>query len=190
MNRTEKAATVESLKEQIAKCNAIFLTEYRGLNALQTANLRAKVRAGGGQMVVVKNRLAKIAVKGTKFEHLMADLKGPIALALSTKDAVSVAKALNESLEKDSPFNIKLGSLDGSPVASKQIDALAKLPDRNTLLAMMLSAMQGPMRNFAGVMAAVPRDFVNVLSNLKDKKRKSCLIAAPTLLTICNFYRN
>jgi len=173
MNRVEKSQVVETVNEKFARAKGAFLTEYRGLNAEQTAKLRIKVREGGGEIRIVKNRLAKIAVKGTPFEHLAADLKGPIALTFTYGDVVSLAKALTESLDKESPFNIKVGSLEGKAITAKDVEALSKLPDKKTLLSMLLSAVQGPLRNFAGVISAVPRDFVNVLAAVKDKKEKS-----------------
>ena len=172
MKRSEKATEVESLKVKFAKANAAFITEYRGMTVDSLYNLRNKVRAGQGELKVVKNRLAKIALKGTAFEGMANDFKGPIALALSYKDAVAVAKALTESVSETSPFKIRLANLGGKAIDNKAIVALSKLPSKEVLLSMMLSALQGPSRNFASLMAAVPRDFVNVLTALKDQKEK------------------
>lgn len=172
MNRTEKSSMVDVLKEKFLKANAAFVTEYRGMTVETLGDLRKKVRAGKGEVKVIKNRLAKIALKGSAFENLATEFKGPVAIALSYGDPVPVAKALTEAISDTSPFKLRIGSLSGKFVQTKEIEALSKLPDRNTLLSMMLSALQGPTRNLATVLAAVPRDFANVLNAVKDQKGK------------------
>jgi len=172
MNRTEKSASVESLKEKFVKSTAVFAAEYRGMNVDTLFALRKRVREGQGELKIVKNRLAKIALKGTSFETLTEDLKGPVALAFAYKDAVAIAKALTESVSETSPFKIKVGSMSGKAVDSKAIVTLSKLPSKEVLLSMMLSAIRAPVQNFASLMAAVPRDFVNVLTAVKNQKEK------------------
>lgn len=172
MNRTEKSAQIDIMREKFAKASAAFVTEYRGMTVESLGELRKKVRAGNGEVKVIKNRLAKVALKGTAFENLAEEFKGPVALALSYKDPVPVAKALADSVSETSPFKLRVGSLGGKSIKEKEITALSKLPDRNTLLSMMLSALQGPARGFATVISAIPRDFANVMTAVKDKKEK------------------
>jgi len=172
MNRTEKADEVEVLRMKFAKATAAFVTEYRGMTVQSLDTLRNKVREGNGEVKVVKNRLARIALKGSNFENISANLKGPIAVAFSYADPVPVAKAVSESVSDTSPFTIKLGSLGGKVLKDSDIKALSKLPDRNTLLSMLLGALQGPTRNLATVMAALPRNLVNGLTAVKDQKAK------------------
>jgi large subunit ribosomal protein L10 len=172
MDRLEKASSVESLKEKFGKSTAVFAAEFRGMTVDNLYALRKKVRDGQGELKIVKNRLAKIALKGTSFESLTSDLKGPVALAFAYKDAVAVAKALSESVSETSPLKIKVGSMGGKAVDGKGIVALSKLPSKEVLLSMMLSAIRAPVQNFASLMAAVPRDFVNVLTAVKNQKEK------------------
>ena len=172
MNRTEKSEMIEVLREKFLKANAAFVTEYRGMTVETLGDLRKKDRAGAGEVKVIKNRLAKIASKGSIFENLIEEFKGPIALALSYKDPVPVAKALTEAVTETSPFKLRIGSLGGKFIKEKEIIALSKLPDRNTLLSMMLSALQGPTRGLAVVLSAVPRDFAQVLNAVKQQKEK------------------
>ena len=170
MNRVQKEELASTLREKFLKANATFVTEYRGMSVTLLDDLRKKVRQGDGELKVLQNRVAKIAAKGTAFEALSKNFTGPIAVAFSYKDPVAVAKAVLASIDDASPFQIRLGNLQGKELSAISIEALSKLPDRKTLLAMTLSVMQGPIRNFACVMAAVPRDFANVLNAVKDKK--------------------
>jgi large subunit ribosomal protein L10 len=170
MNRQEKAQNIEELKGNFAKANAAFVTHYRGMTVEKLYELRKKVRAGQGEVCVIKNRLARVAAKGTFLEGIADDFKGPVALILSYKDPVGVAKALVESLTDDSPLAVKTASLEGKKINTAEITALSKLPDKNTLLAMLCSALQGPSRNFVNVLAAMPRGLVNVMVAVKDQK--------------------
>lgn len=170
MNREEKAQTVEELKGSFAKANAAFVTHYRGMTVEKLYELRKKVRAGEGEVCVIKNRLARIASKGTFLEGISDEFKGPVALVLSYKDPVAVAKALVESLTDDSPLAVKTASLEGKTIDEAGIKALSKLPDRQTLLSMLCSALQGPSRNFVNVLAQMPRGLVNVMVAVKDQK--------------------
>ena len=132
--------------------------------------LRNKVRAGDGEVQVLKNRVAKIAAKGTSLEDFSKNFSGPIAIALSYKDSVAVAKAVLDCVSDESPLQLKVASLDGKQLEEADVVALSKLPDRQTLLGMVASVLQAPSRNFACVLAAVPRDFLNVLTAVKKQK--------------------
>ncbi len=173
MNRLQKSEAVDVLKEKFTKANAAFITEYRGMTVEKLYSLRSKVRQGQGELKVIKNRLARIAAKGSKFEGIADQFKGPLAVAFSYGDAVAVAKAVTEELSDTSPLQVKSASLDGKLIDLKGITALSKLPDRNTLISMLLSTLQAPTRNFACVLAAIPRDFVGVVTAVKDQKEKT-----------------
>jgi large subunit ribosomal protein L10 len=170
MNRVEKAEFIDDLKQNLAKANAAFITHYRGMTVEKLYDLRKKVHESDGQVQVVKNRLAKLAIKGSFAEGLDADFQGPVALVLSYKDPVAVAKAIVESMSEDNPLMLKSGSLEGKVIGAKDVEALSKLPDKDTLLSMLCSALQGPSRNLACVLAAVPRGLVNVLTAVRDQK--------------------
>ncbi len=170
MNRNQKSDSVTSLKEKVQKATATFVTEYRGMTVQSLTDLRNKVRNGKGEVKVAKNRLVRIALKGSKFEGISDQLKGPLAMVFSYGDPVPVAKALVDSRSDTSPFNVKLGSLGTKSLTEKEIEALSKLPSKEVLLSMLVGTLQAPTRNFAGVLAALPRNLVNVLNAVKTKK--------------------
>jgi len=155
MNRTEKAEFVSELKEKVSKANGAFVTHYRGMTVGKLYDLRKKVRAANGEVCVVKNRLARISVKGSFAEGLAAEFKGPVALILSYGDAIPVAKAIVDSLHEESPFQIKTGSAYGKTMSIKEIEKLSKTPSREALLSMLCSVLQGPVRNFAYAINAI-----------------------------------
>lgn len=168
--RAQKEADVKELSEKFEKANAAFITHYRGMTVDMLYELRKAVRGGEGEIAVVKNRLAKIAAKGTFVEGISDSFAGPVALVLSYKDPVPVAKAIVDSVKDDSPFEVKSASLEGKVMNTADIKALSQLPDKDTLLSMLASALQGPSRNFVQVLAAVPRGLLNVMVAVKEQK--------------------
>lgn len=170
MNRTEKAQLAEELKDKFSRANAAFLTEYRGMTVPMLDELRNKVREGNGEVRVLQNRVAKKAAAGTVYEKLSQSFSGPIAVCFSFKDPVAVAKAVLDCVKDESPLQVRIGSLEGKELRESDVKQLSSLPDRQTLLQMTVSVLQAPIRNFACVMAAVPRDFANVLTAVKDGK--------------------
>lgn len=171
--RAEKEQDVKELSEKFAKANAAFITHYRGMTVDTLYELRKGIRGGEGEIKVVKNRLAKIAAKGTFLEGIADEFSGPVALVLSYKDPVPVAKAIIDSIKDDSPFAVQTASLEGKVMTEADIKALSSLPDKDTLLSMLCSALQGPSRNFVQVLAALPRGLVNSLNAVKEQKEAS-----------------
>src|SRR5258708_7749809 len=107
MNKTEKAELLTELKGKFEKANAAFVSEYRGMTVEAMTELRRKIHASEGELKVIQNRIAKLATKGTQFENIAPDFKGPIAIAFSYKDPVGVAKAVLEHVKEESPFQVK-----------------------------------------------------------------------------------
>ena len=170
MKKQNKEDLVAEFAEKLKVAKAAFLADYRGLDVGQANDLRNKLREVGVEYRVVKNTLLRLAAKDTASACLDGYLSGPTAIALVNEDPVAPAKALVEFAKKNSIFEIKAGMLDGKLLAVADIQALAELPSRDELLAKMLGSMSAPATNFVGVLAAVPRTFVQVLAAIKDQK--------------------
>lgn len=170
MNRQSKEAMVAEFAEKLKQTKAAFLADYRGLNVAQATALRRKLHDVGIEYRVVKNTLLRLAAKDTHAACLDEQLTGPTAIALVKGDPVVPAKALVEFAKAHNAFEIKAGVLDGKLLSAADIKALSDLPSREQLLAMMLGSMSAPATNFVGVLAAIPRSLVQVLSAIKDQK--------------------
>lgn len=170
MNRTEKAAQVETLQERFSKSKASILADYRGLTVEQFTKLRQALKKSGGDIKVVKNRLAKRALNQLSIQDLDSYLKGPVAVADSDNDPVAVAKALTDFAKDNEKLEIKVGFMDGKILSLANIKALASLPSREVLLAKMLGSISAPATNLVNVLAAVPRQLVTVINAIKEKK--------------------
>ena len=170
MNKETKETVVAELAQKLQEVKAAFLADYRGLDVEQANDLRNKLRDVGVDYRVIKNTLLRIASQGTDAACFDEFLTGPTAIALVKDDPVAPAKALVDFAKKYEVFELKAGMLDGKLIDVNAIKALSDLPSREELIAKMLGSMSAPATNFVGVLAAVPRSLVQVLSAIKDQK--------------------
>ena len=170
MNKNSKEQLVAELASKLADAKASFLADYRGLDVEQVNNLRGELRKAGVEYQVVKNTLLKLAARNTGAACLEPHLQGPTAIAIAGDDPVAPAKVLAGFAKAHDKFELKAGALDGKLLSIEDIKALAELPSREELLAKMLGSMGAPVSNFVGVLAAVPRSLVQVLSAIQDQK--------------------
>ena len=144
MTSTEKATFVDGLREQLKQATFAVTTEYRGLTVAQLNELRRELKAVNARYRVSKNTLTRLALKDTTFVRLDELLQGPIGLVTSGDDPVAAAKILVKFAEKHDNLKITGGVLDGEAMPPTQLDALAKLPSREVLLAQLLGLLQAP----------------------------------------------
>lgn len=174
MNRTEKAELGKSLKEKFEKAKVALFADYKGLTATQADDLRKQLRAHKVEVKVLKNNIAQQAAKdgslGPQAKTLMDGLVGPTLVAFSYGDPSQAAKVVHKFSTDNEALKLK-DSLFGQKVLRvSEVEELAKLPAREVLLAKMLGTLNAPIQNFVGVLAAVPRSLLNVLSAVEHKK--------------------
>ena len=171
MNINDKKQTVKEVRERFEKSQGFFITHNLGLDAGQISALRKDVRTNGGELKVIKNTLIKRAIENLEHhKEIDADLKGPVAVAFSYNDPAAIAKAILKYVDDKNKFEVKSGMLGTVLLSSSQVAALAKLPSRQELIARTVRTIAAPLQSFMGVLSAVPRDFMNVLTAIKDKK--------------------
>ena len=174
--RPEKAAVVAEVRDRLAASDAALLTEYRGLNVPQMAQLRRSLRAAGGEYTIYKNTMVRLAVAELDLD--IADLlTGPTAIAFvgegddgSTGDAAAVAKALRDFSRSNRALVLKGGVLGTKVLGPEDLAALADLPSRDVLLAQVAGAFQAPLAKLAGLLEALPRNFAYGLKALIDTR--------------------
>lgn len=165
MNRMEKTQEVEDLKVLFGNAQLTVLTEYIGLDVEAMTSLRRNLRKVETGYRVVKNTLARRAAAETEAEVLLQHFNGPVGVAFANEDPAAAAKALTEFAEDNDEFKIRAGLLSGGKLLeTKEIEALAKLPSKDQLRAMLLGALSGVPRQFVTVLTAPSRDFVGVLA--------------------------
>lgn len=153
MERSKKEALVAELHDTFEKSNLVVVTHHKGLTVAEVSDLRQQMRAAGAGFKVTKNRLAKIALKGTKFEHLEDQFVGPTAVAYS-EDAVAAAKVCAEFGKKNDKLEILSGGLNGQGLTKEQVDNLASLPSLDELRGKLIGLIQAPATKVAGVVQA------------------------------------
>ena len=132
MTREEKAQVVAELKEVIDRSTGMYFTDFQGMTVEQTTRLRSELRKAGVTFKVAKNRLAHLALEGTRFDGLTPMLKGPTALAWST-DPVAAAKATVEFARTNDKLVLIGGALGPQTLDASGVRALAELPSLDAL---------------------------------------------------------
>ena len=165
----QKQATVSEVQARLAGAQAVILAEYRGLNVERVTQLRLKARSSGIYLRVLKNTLARRAIKGTPFEKLSEQMVGPLMYGIS-QDPVAGAKVLSEFAKENEQFVIKAGAMPGAMMSTQDIKALAQLPSREQLLATLLGTLQAPMAKLVRTLNEVPGKFVRTLAAYRDSK--------------------
>ena len=155
LNLQQKEAVVAEVAKVVAGAQAIILAEYRGLPVADMTQLRAKARASGVYFKVVKNTLVRRAVVDTPFAPLADKMYGPLAYGIGS-DPVAVAKVLNDFAKANEKFVIAGGAIPRQVMSAKDVVALASLPSREQLLAMLVGTMQAPIAKFVRTLNEVP----------------------------------
>ncbi len=173
LTRTDKEQLLAEYENGLAQAPHAFLIGYQGITVPQVTELRNKVRASGGEYLVVKNTLALRAIDSKALGQLKEHFVGPTAVVFSQKDPVALAKALTDSVKDIPALQFKAGLVEGRAIPAEQIRDIASLPSREELIAKLLFLMQSPITRFVRVLAAVPQSFVMVLDQVRKKKEES-----------------
>ncbi len=168
----QKQAVVSEIAAQLAKAQAVIVAENRGLPVEVVTSLRAKARKSGLTLRVLKNTLARRAVKGTPFEKLTDQLSGPLMYGIA-QDPVAGAKVLSEFAKDNELFVIRGGAMGNVLMSLKDVKALATMPSREELLAMLVGTMQAPIVKLVRTMNEVPGRFVRTLAAVLAAKEKA-----------------
>ena len=168
MDRSSKETLVSTLHQAVKVTSCLIVTHQTGLNAAEVNNLRRQMRAAGCSYKVTKNRLARLALAGTKFEHLSSLFTGPTAIAYS-KDPVAAAKVAVEFAAKNDKLKIIGGGLDAVQLDVQGVKELATMPSLDELRGKLLGLIQAPATKIAGVLQAPGGQLARVLNAYATK---------------------
>ena len=176
MERTEKEAFVASLAAVFADTSMVVVARPSGLTVAEVTDLRRRMRAAGATYRVTKNRLANLALRGTRFEGIAPLLKGPTALAWS-RDPVAVAKTAVEFARTNEKFEVLGGALGIQTLDAAGVKALSELPSLEVLRAKLLGMLKTPGTRIAGVLQAPGGQLARVLAAYAEKDKAEAVAA-------------
>lgn len=172
MPNAKNIAQMELIQEKLAQSKSVVVANYSGLNVTEQNELRAKISQAGGQLIVVKNRLFKLAAKDRVSENaqaLDAALNDQNAFLFALEDAVAPLKALFDFAKDHEALEIKLSILDNRVLDYQATENLSKLPSKLELIAQLIGRINGPAYGLVNVIQGPTRGLVQVLRAIKDK---------------------
>ena len=170
MTKTQRQETVESLQRRLQESPNLYLTDFTGLNVELMTDLRRRLREAGVEYLVVKNTLMQRAMTANNIDTLDEYLNGPTGMVLAGERPLEAAKVLTEFRKEHERPEIKIGLLDGQPLAASEIERMAQLPSREELLAQLAGTMQAPIAGFLGAMNAVLTQFAGAVEALRAQR--------------------
>ena len=170
VTRASKETELQDLEGAFGRTESAIVVDFKGLKVPEVTELRRQVRAAGGQYKVVKNTLAIRAMKGTAFEPLSEFFVGTTAIAYSGDDPVALAKVLTTFAKTTPALQMKAAVVQGKAIKAAEVGDLATMPGKPELYAKRLFLLQAPMVQIVSVLAAAPRDLMNVLAASERKR--------------------
>ncbi len=169
LTRAQKEALVGEVSERLSNASVLILVQNKGLTVAEVSDLRVKMRAAGAGYKVSKNRLTKIATKGTTFEALSDKMKGPVALAYS-EDPIAAAKVMVDFAKTNEKVAIVGGAFGDRLLDTAGVEALAKMPSLDQLRGTIVGLLQAPAQKILGVLQAPAGQVARVIGAYAAKE--------------------
>ena len=170
MNREAKAGQISDVQDKLKTVKMAILTEYRGLTVGQMARLRREISDASGEYKVIKNTMARLALKDGGFSSLEHLLKGPNGWVFSHEDPVSLSKVVVKFSEQHEMLKIKGGVLEGEFLEPAKVKDLAKMPSRPELQAKLLALFQAPATQLVRVIQEPGASMARLLETVRKTK--------------------
>ena len=169
-SRETKQKDLTALTESLENSKSAMVVSFTKLTVTKDQEFRSSLREAGANYQVVKNTLARIAVKGTQFEDTTESFKGVTAIAWTDGDPVVLSKAISKFMKDNADiYTFKSGVVDGKLVDLAQLTTIANLPSKEELISKLLWVLNSSAERLVTVINAVPRDLAVVIKQIGDK---------------------
>lgn len=168
-----KKAVIAEVAEIAANAHSVVGAVYQGIESNEMNELRAKARADGVYLRVVKNSLAKRAVEGTDFECIQSELTGSLVLAFSQEDPGAAGRVIADFVKENDKMEVKIVSIGGKLLAPEDVVVLAKMPTKDQAIGMLMSVMKAPISKFVRTLAEPHTKLVRTIAAVRDQKQAS-----------------
>lgn len=168
-NLEAKKQVVSEIKDKLSRSKSVTFVDYRGLTVDEDTAMRREFKKNGSEYKVYKNRLMLLALNELGIKGAEDYLQGTTAVAFSYDDEVAGAKIACQAAEKTKKLTVKFGLLNGNFVEGKQIEALAKLPSKEVLIATLLGTLNGPASALCRVLNAPVQGLAIALNAIASK---------------------
>lgn len=169
-SRETKQKDLTALTESLQSAKSAMVVSFKGLSVNKDQEFRNSLREAGAQYQVVKNTLARIAVKGTDYEQATEHFKGVTAIAWTENDPVVLSKAISKFMKENADtYSFKAGVVDGKLLDLAQVTNIASLPSKEELISKLLFVINAQAQRIVTVINAVPRDLAVVIKQIGDK---------------------
>lgn len=169
--RERKQADLNALAEELGNSKSAMIVSFNKLTVSKDQEFRHQLRDAGAQYQVVKNTLARLAVKGTPYENASEHFKGVTAIAWTQNDPVVLSKTVSKFVKDNADlYSFKAGIVEGRVVDLKQVEAIASLPSKEELISKLLFVLNAQAQRIVTVINAVPRNLAIVIKQIGDAK--------------------
>lgn len=170
-SREQKQKDLTALTEQLGAAKSAMIVSFTNLTVNKDQEIRNQLREVGAKYQVVKNTLARIAVKGTPYEDAGEHFKGVTAIAWTEQDPVELSKTVSKFVKENNKiFTFKAGVIDGKVVDLSQVETIASLPSKEELISKLLFVLNAQAQRLVTVINAVPRDLAVVIKQIGEAK--------------------
>ena len=170
LTRLQKEDIVKNLTEKIKSSKAIVFADYRGVKTNDINELKSRLKKEGTNLNVIKKNLIEISLKNAEIEVDVKSLAGQLAITISDNDEVAPARILSKFAKENENLKILGGVLGVKGMSAQEVDALAKLPSKEEMLAKLVGTLNAPISGFVNVLAVNMRGLVNVVKAIADSK--------------------
>lgn len=170
-SREQKQKDLEALTEELKNSKSAVVVSFTNLTVNKDQEVRNQLREAGAKYQVVKNTLARLAVKGTPYEEATEHFQGVTAIAWTDDEPVDLSKAVSKFIKENGDiYTFKTGIVEGKVVDFDKIKEIADLPSKEELIGKLLYLLNAPAQRLATVLSAIPRDLAVVLQQVSEGK--------------------